>query len=119
MKIVITAEGMDINSSVDPRFGRAKGFIIFDDTDGSFDYSDNKQNLNAVQGAGIQSAKNIIDAGADVLITGNVGPKAFATLNSAGVEIYTGANGTVKDSIKMYRNGDLKKTGGATVDGHH
>jgi len=118
MKIAITTRGRDLNSEVDPHFGRAMGFIIYDDESGSFEYMDNNKNLNAAQGAGIQSAKNITDAGAKVLITGNVGPKAFAALKAASVKIYTGAEGTVSQSIDSFKNGGLTLTDGATVEGH-
>ncbi|MCP4131438.1 MAG: dinitrogenase iron-molybdenum cofactor biosynthesis protein [bacterium] len=119
MKIAITAQGKDPDSEVDPLFGRAKGFIIYDNETGDYTYIDNLKNLNAKQGAGIQSSKNIIDAGAEVLITGDVGPKAFRALNSADVEIYTGAKGRVRESIDLFKNGKLKKTADATVEGHH
>ncbi|MDY6969570.1 MAG: NifB/NifX family molybdenum-iron cluster-binding protein [Spirochaetota bacterium] len=118
MKIIITANGSDLDSSVDPRFGRAKGFIIYESDSGEFKYIDNNQNLQAMQGAGIQSAKTIIDSGAKVLLTGNVGPKAYTALSSAKVDIYTGAEGSVKDAIESYNGGRLKKAENANVEGH-
>ncbi len=118
MKIAITAQGNSIDSEVDPRFGRAKSFIIFD-TETRESYSvDNNQNLQAMQGAGIQSAKTVIDNGVKALITGNVGPKAFTALNSAGIDIYIGAKGSVEKAIEDYINGDLEKAGNANVEGH-
>lgn len=118
MKIAISAQGEKPDSFVDERFGRAQGFIFFDDNTNTFTYEDNTQNLSAMQGAGIQSAKRIIDSGAAVLITGNVGPKAYAALNSASVEIYCGAKGTVLDAISKFKEGVLTKTSGASVEGH-
>jgi len=119
MKIAITATGNNLTSDMDSRFGRAKGFIIYDDSNGDFIYKDNEQNLNAVQGAGIQAAKTIIDSGCFSLITGNVGPKAFAALNSASIKIYTGASGSVLESIEAFKKGELTLTFDATVEGHH
>ncbi len=118
MKIAITSQGKDIKSPVDPRFGRAMGFIIYDDETGGFDYVNNNQNLNVVQGAGIQTSKNIIDAGVRELITGNVGPKAFSALNQAGIKIMTGASGKVEDAIKDYKNGNLHEAKDANVEAH-
>ncbi len=118
MKIAISTEGNELSSPVDARFGRARGFIIYDIETGDFVYKENSQNLNAPQGAGIQSAKNVIDAGAGALISGHVGPKAFTTLNSAGVKIYTGISGTVADVIEKYKSGDLSAAAGADVEGH-
>ena len=118
MKIAITSQGRDLNSTIDPRFGRAKGFIIFNNETGELKYIDNTQNLSSMQGAGIQSAKNIIDTGSKVLITGNVGPKAFEALNQAGIEIMIGAKGSVADAINDYKNGELNRASGANVEGH-
>ncbi|HON79217.1 MAG TPA: NifB/NifX family molybdenum-iron cluster-binding protein [Spirochaetota bacterium] len=118
MKIAVSTQGDTPESPVDERFGRAKGFLIFDDETNSFTYEDNAQNLSAMQGAGIQSAKRIIDSGATVLITGNVGPKAFATLNSASIEIFCGAAGTVRDAITKYKEGGLSRASNANVEGH-
>ncbi len=118
MKIVITSQGKDKNSEVDPRFGRSKGFIVYDDSTEEITYIDNNQNLNAVQGAGIQAAKNIIDSGAKVLITGNVGPKAYATLNQAGIRIMIGAEGSVEEALDNYKKGNLMEAADANVEAH-
>jgi predicted Fe-Mo cluster-binding NifX family protein len=118
MKIAVTVTGETIDSGVDPRFGRAAGFIIFDTSDESFIYMGNPVKLESVQGAGIQTARNIIDSGAKKVITGNVGPKAFATLNAAGIEIYTGASGTVGEALNALKIGSLEKTESANVSGH-
>jgi predicted Fe-Mo cluster-binding NifX family protein len=118
MKIAVTTTGKDLSSPLDERFGRAPGFIVFDTEKGTHTYMDNRQNMEAMQGAGIQSAKTVIDAGAKVLITGNVGPKAHAALTAGGVEIYLKNGGTVDDAIVEYRSGSLIKTVGANVEGH-
>ena len=55
MKIVITAKGTALDSEIDPRFGRAQYFILYDTDDHSFSVLDNKQNLGAPQGAGVQT----------------------------------------------------------------
>ena len=118
MNIAISAQGTDLNSLVDPRFGRAKYFIVVDSDTGAFTAHDNSQNLNAPQGAGIQAAKNVADFGAEVVISGNVGPKAFATLNAAGITVYTGASGTVQETLEAFKAGKLNKTDKANVEGH-
>lgn len=118
MKIAVSTEGITLDANVDPRFGRAKGFIIFDLDSSEYKYIDNNQNMQAMQGAGIQSAKTIIDSGAQVLITGNVGPKAFSALDSAGIDIRIGSSGLIKNAIEDYKNGVLIKAEGANRDGH-
>ncbi len=118
MKIAVASEKNSLEAPMDPRFGRAQGFIIYNVETGDFVYKGNSQNLNAAQGAGIQSAKNVIDAGAGVLLSGHVGPKAFRALTSAGVEVFTGVSGTVSDAIEKYKSGDLTPAAGADVEGH-
>ena len=118
MKIAISAAGKTLDSQVDPRFGRAAGFIIYDMETGTFEYKDNSQNLNAMQGAGIQSAKHLSDLGAGALITGHCGPKAFTALKAAGVKIFTGAAGTVAEAIEKFKHGELAEARDADVEGH-
>jgi predicted Fe-Mo cluster-binding NifX family protein len=103
---------------MDTRFGRAKGFVIYNTETGKADYIDNNQNLESAQGAGIQSARTVIDAGAEALVTGNVGPKAFTALNSANIGIYLFNGGSINEAITAFKEGRLTKTTDANVEGH-
>ena len=118
MKVIVTSEGRGLNSPVDPRFGRAKYFLVVDTETGEFSATDNSQNLNAAQGAGIQAGKNVVDLGAEAVITGHVGPKAFATLQAGGVKVFTGATRTVAEGVEQFKAGVLKQSSAADVDGH-
>ncbi len=118
MKIAITSNGTTLSAAVDPRFGRAPYFIVVDTETMAHEAVENKQNLNLPQGAGIQAGKTIIEHGADVLITGNCGPKAFKVLQSAGVQVVTGAAGTVGDVVKLYKAGQLRTAQAPNVEGH-
>jgi len=118
MKVAVTAQGRELNSPVDPRFGRARFFIVADTDTGAFSVADNAQNLNAAQGAGIQAGRNVVELGVEAVITGHVGPKAFATLQAGGVNIYTGATGSVADAIEQFKAGTLKESSRADVEGH-
>ena len=74
--------------------------------------------MQAAQGAGIQSAKIVCDSGCKAVVTGHCGPKAFATLQAAGVAVHTGAQGTVEQAIGELKEGKLTVSKGADVDGH-
>ena len=89
MKIAITTHGQDKDAPVDTRFGRAEYFLIHDTATDSWECHPNHQSLTAAHGAGIQAAQNVIELGAELLITGHVGPKAFKVLNAGGMEIYS------------------------------
>ncbi|MBU4272449.1 MAG: NifB/NifX family molybdenum-iron cluster-binding protein [Planctomycetes bacterium] len=118
MKIVVTAQRAEMESAVDPRFGRAKYFVLVDTETGQHQAHDNAQNLNAPQGAGIQAAQAVAQLGAEAVLTGHVGPKAFATLGAANIAIYTGAAGTVKEAIEQFQARRLEPAAKADVQGH-
>jgi predicted Fe-Mo cluster-binding NifX family protein len=118
MKIAVSAAGKDLDSQLDPRFGRAAGFVIYDTQLKTSEYISNTQNFNAVQGAGIQSARLISGTGAHILITGHCGPKAFTALKAAGIKIFTGAGGTVREAVMKFATGDFTEAAGADVKGH-
>lgn len=118
MKIAVSAEQAKPQSPIDPRFGRAKYFMIYDDGKECWEEIDNIQNLEAAQGAGIQSAANVVNAGCTALISGHCGPKAFSALNKAGVAVYTVNEGSVQNAIDSFKLGKLKKLETADVDGH-
>ncbi len=119
MKIALTVTEKSENAKVDPRFGRCAYFLIYNDETGEKRFIDNTQNLNAPQGAGIQASQNVLKENIEVLITGNVGPKAFNLLKSSNVKIFTGAsNMTVDEAIQAYKDGKLQEASGATKPGH-
>lgn len=118
MKILVTAKGNQTNDEVDPRFGRAKFFILVDAQTNEATAHDNSQNLNAAQGAGIQAAESVARLGANAVITGNVGPKAFRVLNAAGIKVYLCPQTTVDDAVQKFKTGELKEVSSANVEGH-
>ncbi len=118
MKVAITTSGTTLDAQVDARFGRCKYFILADTEAGTFAVIDNEQNLNAAQGAGIQSAQTVVNQGAEAVITGHCGPKAFRTLQAANVKVYVGATGTVREALDAFKQGKLQATENADVEGH-
>lgn len=119
MKIAISAAGPTLESVVDPRFGRAACFILYDLATRRFEAHDNKQNLSAVQGAGIQAAETVARLDAKALITGHCGPKAFRALVAAEIAVYSGVEGrTVAEAIALYEDGKLESLASADAEGH-
>lgn len=117
MKICVTSEGDSLNSKVDPRFGRCKYFIIADSDTLELEVIKNP-NIESTGGAGIQSAQLVASKNAKVVLTGNIGPNAFQTLQAAGIDIFTGASGMVKDAIEKYKRGEFKAVSGPSVSSH-
>ena len=118
MKLAVTSQGNNLQSPLDPRFGRAKFFIVVDTETNAFSAVDNVVNLNAAQGAGIQAGKRVAELGVKDLITGHVGPKAFSILRAAGVRIHTGASGTVAEVLEQFKTGELPAAASPDVEGH-
>jgi len=118
MKVAITAQGKELSSEIDLRFGRAKWLIVVDTESDDFQAHDNAVNLNAAQGAGIQTGQNIANLGVEAVITGNVGPNAFKTLNAADIKIFLAEKQTVQEAIDSFTAGELKEIDQANVEGH-
>ena len=117
-KIAFTTSGQNLDSAMDPRFGRAAHFLIYDLKQGTFELVDNQQGRNAAQGAGIQAAETIVRAGVAALVTGHCGPKAFKVLDSAGVAVYNCNETTVDGALTAFRADTLTRASASDVDGH-
>jgi len=118
MKVAVSSQGQSLEDKMDPRFGRTKHFLIVDTDTMECISVDNKQNLNLAQGAGIQAAQNVINEGVSAIVSGNCGPKAFATLSAAKIDIYVGNSGTVREIVEKLKAGSLTKADSANVEGH-
>ena len=118
-KIAITSEGPTLDDVLDPRFGRAAGFIVVDPQTLQFQYVDNGASQARAQGAGIQAAEIIIQAGAEVVLTGYVGPKAFMALQAAGIKVGQNLdNMTVREAIERYKTGSVEWAAAPNSRGH-
>ncbi len=117
MKVAVSSNGENLDAQLDPRFGRCAYFLVVNPEDRSFDAFNNE---SAVQGggAGIQAAQFLASQGVEAVITGNCGPKAVQTLSAAGIELFGGQAGTVREVVERFKNGHLKPTSEATVDSH-
>ena len=114
MKVCVTSEGDNLDSNVDPRFGRCQYFIIADTDTSAFQAVPNP-NIESMGGAGIQSGQLVAEKKVKAVLTGNVGPNAFQTLQSAGIDVVTGISGTVREAIEKYKKGGLKPTQNPSV----
>ncbi len=114
MKVCVTSEGKTMESKVDPRFGRCSYFIFVDSETLEFKALSNP-NLASTGGAGVQSGQLAASEGVMAVITGDVGPNAYQTLAAGGVEIFTGASGTVSEAVEKFKSKALQKTSSPSV----
>jgi predicted Fe-Mo cluster-binding NifX family protein len=117
MKIAVTSTGNTLDSPTDPRFGRCQFFVFVDPETMEFQAVENEA-VMAAGGAGPQAAQFITNNGAEAVVTGNVGPNAASSLAAAGVKVFVGARGTVKETVNLFNNGQLQNVGEATVASH-
>ena len=117
MKIAISSVGTEFDSEIDPRFGRCQYFLVVDTETMEFNSHSNKD-AAAMGGAGIQAAQLMAELGVKAVLTGNVGPNAFGTLNAAGIKVLTGIEGSVRNAMEKYNEGELNEAGSPTVGGH-
>ena len=118
MKLAMPTDGNELTATMYASFGRAPKFMVVDAETDAFELVDNTQNLNAAQGAGIQSAQNVAGAGAEGLITKHCGPKAFRVLEAANVKVYLSDVQTIQEALDEYKAGKLTASDGANVEGH-
>lgn len=107
-KIAITSEGPTLDDKVDPRFGRAAGFVVVDLDTMETQYVDNGQSQVMGKGAGIQAAQTIARTGAGWLLTGFVGPNAHQALTAAGIKVAQNLEGlTVREAVERFQSGSI------------
>ena len=117
MKIAVTANGADLDAPISPIFGRCLTYLFVDTETMQFEAVQNPA-VSAPGGAGVQAAQFVIERGAKVVVTGNVGPNAFGVFRSADVPVFLLGSGTVQNAIEAYKKGLLQSTGGANVAAH-
>jgi predicted Fe-Mo cluster-binding NifX family protein len=115
MRICITAAGEDWTAATHPNFGRATYFLFIDPETEAIEAV---KNTPGAHGAGVQAAQTVAEHGAGLVITGSVGPNAFQGLAAAGIEVYVGATGTVRQAYDAHHAGELQRAGAPTGQRH-
>lgn len=118
MKIAVTSQDGLAQGMVDERFGRCRKILVYNVETKEYEVIDNTQNMNSAQGAGIQTAQNVVNSGVQAVISGHFGPKAFQVLRTAGIQTYTVSGAPVAEAIKKFELGELIKLDSADVQGH-
>jgi len=110
MKIALSSSGKDINSNLSEIFGRCPYFFIVEIENKEIKGMEVVENIsrNQASGVGVLVAQMIVEKGVDVLITGNVGPKALDVLEQFKVDIFNGS-GSIEENLQKFIEGKLKK----------
>ena len=108
MKVAVSAFGAKLEAQVDPRFGRCQFFVIVDIDSMAYEAMPNLS-ADAMNGAGIQAVQALVEKGVQAVITGSVGPNALQVLSFAGIKIMTGASGTVREAVEIFKKSQLQE----------
>ena len=117
MRIVVSAQGDNLDALASPVFGRCPVYIFVDSETMQSKAVPNPA-MSQGGGAGIQAAQFVVEHGAQVVLTGNLGPNAFNVLAAAGVPGYLVPEGTVRQAVEAYKAGQAQPMGGANVAAH-
>ena len=115
--IAVSANSPDLDTDIDPRFGRCQYLILVDPDTMNFEAVNNSGGMGS-GGAGISTAQLIAGKGVEAILTGNCGPNAYQVLSAAGIKVITGVSGKVKDAIQSYKSGKLQASSQPNVAGH-
>jgi len=110
MKVAISSTDKNIKSDVSDVFGRCPYFIIAEIENQEIKKTEaiKNENINQTGGAGISTAQLMAEKDVNVIITGNVGPRALDVLKQFNIEIYSG-EGIVENVLQEFIDGKLKK----------
>lgn len=118
MKIAFPVTGSDLSAMLDARFGRAQKFLIVDSDNDTFELLENGSNVDASQGAGIQSAQSVIASGAKALVSSHCGPKAFKVFQAAGIPVLQAPVASIAQLLAKFKAGELETMTGPDNAGH-
>jgi predicted Fe-Mo cluster-binding NifX family protein len=117
MRIAVSAQGDTLESPASPVFGRCPSYLFVDSETMTTEALDNPA-MGQGSGAGVQAAQFVVQRGAQVVLTGNLGPNAFDVLEAAGVQAYLVPEGSVRQAVKAFQTGRLQPIDAANAAPH-
>jgi len=106
MRIAVPTEGRGgLDDFVSMHFGRAATFTIYDTDTGEVYVIPNTSEHFGGTGT---PPELLAKAGVDVVVCGNLGPKAILMFEQFGIRVYSGASGTARDAIEAFLSGVLR-----------
>ncbi|MGM0510899.1 MAG: NifB/NifX family molybdenum-iron cluster-binding protein [Thermoplasmatota archaeon] len=118
MKLGIPSMGeKGLEESISPHFGRGPTFTLYDS---ETDEVTVIENTSEHRGGTGQPPELLKENGVDIMLCANLGRRAVRLFDEYGIEVYCGAQGTVKDAIDAWKNDRLEKANDANVcdEGH-
>ena len=101
MLIAVSVKKTEESSLLSDSFGRSKYFLIYDSLKSRFEFIKNPYYLE-LGGAGIQTARFLIEQKVEAIITTFIGPNILRFFNSSQVKVYKSVNKTLQESLKLF-----------------
>ena len=121
--VAISSEGPTLEDQVDPRYGRAGGFLLATFADGDLrgepviSYLDNGDAQILARDAGVATTAHLAQAGVTAVMSGRVGRGAWEALEQAGIAVIEGMDGqTVAKALACFRRGDYRLAEGPSPE---
>ena len=107
-RIAVTVQALtDLSAAMDPRFGRAAGFLLVQY--GQILTKLENPSVQASHGAGTGAASLMHEHGVGVVISGAFGPKAHAALVEMGIAMRIAPAGlTAAEALEREARGELR-----------
>lgn len=102
VRIAISATEGSLDGGVDPRFARARFFLIADARGEAVEIVDNRGSDELPHGAGTAAVEAMVRRGVTTVLTGQVGPRAEEGLRAAGIHVRTGVSGVCRDALAAH-----------------
>ena len=114
MRICVPSAGPGgLDDFVGEHFGRVPTYTIYDTETGEVEIFPNES--EHMGGVGLP-AEHLAQAGVDLVICSGLGRRAIDLFSQNGIEVVTGATGTVREAIEAWQSGRLS---GAEACGRH
>ena len=117
MKVFISAQQQGLDAPTSDIFGRAPWYVSVDSETLQAESFENHAQ-KAQSGAGIEAAQWLINHGAQVVISANIGPKALQVLRAANIPVYLAQKGSVQENVELWLNGELQEMDRASTAAH-
>lgn len=107
MIICVPTEGdRGLDEAVCQHFGKACTFTLYDADTGEVRVMMNRSEHMGGTGT---PPEHLSRENVSTVLAGGLGPKAIDMLSSKGIDVFVGANGTVRETIDLWRKGSMAR----------
>jgi len=106
MLIAVSTKNPDLSSELSEAFGRSEYFLLFNSQKNASEFVQNPYS-SELGGAGIQSARFLIEKNVETVITTFIGLNTLRFFKSFNIKIYSCEDCTAEESIKLFSKGNL------------